>query len=795
MMSTRFLTLAMAACLSFTSSVMAQVTLVDKGQPRAVLVIPEQAIPEEKIAAEEIQLHIERMSGAKLAIVTPGQEQGLAAVRIGRAAPPSLAQRLGQATKDQSAFVLKVDASEIAFTGLINDEEAAMLHELFKQPVRQLRNQLREIGYTDQGKGTTIAAYELLEQLGVRWYAPGDWGLVVPRKDTIIVAAQDKVHQPVIRTRLTATTVKHDRVWDRRMRQGGPNFPSSHGLPGIGHTRDYLKEHPEWGSLNDGERRGRQVCISNPQVIEHVAQATREYFRRNPWADIIGMGANDGRGFCECDNCRALDGGDYDALGGYESMTDRYIWLFNQILDRIKDEFPDKRIGFYAYSVYNRPPVKVIPNRRIVPAVALITLCRLHGMDNPICPESQYQQRIIRQWGKLVDEVYDRGYWFNLSDPGLPFFILDRVRTEIPLGYKLGLRGWRVETNPSWGSETPSLYIASKLLWNPEADVDAMLQEFYTLFFGPAARPMQQYIEMLSKRLNSADHHTGAAWDMPFIYDASVRKAAVDALAQAQALATEEPYAARVKAYADCWRYFELFTEVIESRWQHDYAASMKALTELEALQKQLRAATPPMINVKFEEYMNRFYNAATKQGYACVTGENQFIAGLLPTWQFLLDPGNIGVDINLWDHHNTGGNWQTIDARTSWGNQGLRHYKGIVWYRQSVEIPASAKGRRLFLWFAGVDEAATVWVNSKLVGASAKGTFKPFDLDITPYIKAGERNTIIVRLANETLNELGTGGIVGPVMIYAPGNPEAKPTGGVPDQKIVEDMETIGGE
>jgi hypothetical protein len=787
--------LALIVCLVTARSAVAQVTLVQSGEAKAVLVVPADAIPDETIAAEELQAHIAQMSGATLAIVRPGEEAGRTPIRIGRAAPEDLARKLAAATRDASAFVLTVDAQGIAFTGLIDPDYAKQIHAVFQLPVRQRREEIRKLAYTDQGRGTTIAAYELLEQLGVRWYAPGDWGLVMPRRDTVVVEAQDRVHQPVIPARLTSTSVSHDRIWDRRMRQGGPQFPSSHGLPGIGHGREYMKEHPQWGSLNDGERKGRQVCISNPQVIEHVVAATRKFFRDNPSADIIGMGANDGRGFCECDNCRALDGGDFDSLGGYDSMTDRYIWLFNQVLDRIKDEFPDKKIGFYAYSVYNRPPVKQVPNRRIVPAVALITLCRIHGMDNPICPESQYQQRIIRQWGKLVDEVYDRGYWFNLSDPGLPFFMITRIRSEIPLGYQLGIRGWRVEINPSWGSETPSLYIASKLLWNPRADVDAMLEEFYSLFFGPAAAPMRTYIRTLDQRLHSADFHAGGSWDMPLIYDAATRQIAVAALAQANQLATAEPYAARVKAFADCWRYFELFDRMLASRNRHDYADSLAALTELKELQAQLREAKPPFINNKFDEYMTRFYTAPTLEGHARVTGQNHLLAGLGSTWAFQLDPGNIGVDINWWNHQNSGSDWKTIDTSRSWSTQGLRYYKGIAWYKQAINVPAVKDGERVFLWFGGVDEAATVWVNSKLVGASARGTFKPFDLDISAAVRPGQTNTVIVRLANETLNELGTGGIIGPVMIYATTDPNAKPSGGVPDQKVVEDMETIAGQ
>jgi beta-galactosidase/beta-glucuronidase len=69
----------------------------------------------------------------------------------------------------------------------------------------------------------------------------------------------------------------------------------------------------------------------------------------------------------------------------------------------------------------------------------------------------------------------------------------------------------------------------------------------------------------------------------------------------------------------------------------------------------------------------------------------------------------------------------------------------------------------------AGVDESAKVWVNGKLVGASPKGAFRPFELDASEAIRPGSPNSIVVCVTNDTLNELGTGGIMGPAFLYAP--------------------------
>src|SRR5208282_6710631 len=39
----------------------------------------------------------------------------------------------------------------------------------------------------------------------------------------------------------------------------------------------------------------------------------------------------------------------------------------------------------------------------------------------------------------------------------------------------------------------PIRHLRARLLWNPEEDVDALLDDFYARFFGPAAGPMKKY--------------------------------------------------------------------------------------------------------------------------------------------------------------------------------------------------------------------------------------------------------------------------------------------------------------
>ena len=70
-----------------------------------------------------------------------------------------------------------------------------------------------------------------------------------------------------------------------------------------------------------------------------------------------------------------------------------------------------------------RPPKNCKPDPRITGAMAPISLDRVHGFSNPIAPEKSYVKWLFQEWGKIMPELYDRGYWSippQVSSPELP---------------------------------------------------------------------------------------------------------------------------------------------------------------------------------------------------------------------------------------------------------------------------------------------------------------------------------------------------------------------------------------
>ena len=724
--------------------------IVNNGELQAGLIISSDLIPEADtqdkkkqplvdIATDELREHLGLVAKGEMKVtqVEPKQIKGEIArlkkagltpiILAGPAYDTKLTKAITQQGKNPESFVVTVQDGTVTVVGL-------------------------------SPKGMLNGVYEVLEQIGFRWYMPGELGRVVPRDNSkLALQSQTNVQVPSFPARWLDGSAMKSNLWQRRTRMGGFNFPPSHG--------------------------GVPKDVTDRQAIQAQADSIVKQISGKELKSphVVALGPPDRPGwFSDNEEALALDAGDYDPFFGGTSHTDRLMWFYNEVLKRVDEQVPNAnvRLFFYAYHDYVRPPVrKDEVDPRITPAFAPITLCRVHGMGEEICPEKYYYQSVVKGWHEAVPEVYVRGYYFNLAGPGVMFSMVHRMRKEIPIMHELGVAGFRQEVIPKWGSETPSLYIASRLMWNHKADVDALLNDFYRNFFGPAAEPMGRYLELMDAALRDSDHHTGSAHDVIHWYPADLRSEALSLLEQAKTLAGDNVYAQRVKSFRGTFNFTEALIRMIENRAQHDYQAAEKELQYMHDLIAELGALDPPMLHPRYStDYLNRFFAPATEQAVARITDGNSFVAGLADEWKFLLDHEEVGEVLGYHRPELTGGNWNLVrTSTTSWSNLGLRYYmKKPSWYRQSIELPAAIKGKPVMLWFGGVDDAATVWLNGELVG-EAKGAFKPFEFDVTEHVKPGETNVVVVKVTDRGLSELGTGGITAPAMFYIPKAVEKK--------------------
>jgi hypothetical protein len=106
----------------------------------------------------------------------------------------------------------------------------------------------------------------------------------------------------------------------------------------------------------------------------------------------------------------------------------------------------------------------------------------------------------------------------------------------------------------------------------------------------------------------------------------------------------------------------------------------------------------------------------------------------------------------------------------------------GRMAYRTSQKLPAVPAGKKAFLWIGSTDGSAKLFVNGTHVpygepddigrgkAGETKDAFdgycKPAQFDVTAALKTGD-NQITILCDRYHLNELGTGGLLGPVLLY----------------------------
>ncbi len=73
-----------------------------------------------------------------------------------------------------------------------------------------------------------------------------------------------------------------------------------------------------------------------------------------------------------------------------------------------------------------------------------------------------------------------------------------------------------------------------------------------------------------------------------------------------------------------------------------------------------------------------------------------------------------------------------------------------FLWYRRNFQVKKNLKGKKLILHFGAADWQTEVFINEKKAGIH-KGGYDPFSFDITPYLRKGKSQEIVVRIWDPT--------------------------------------------
>ncbi len=93
----------------------------------------------------------------------------------------------------------------------------------------------------------------------------------------------------------------------------------------------------------------------------------------------------------------------------------------------------------------------------------------------------------------------------------------------------------------------------------------------------------------------------------------------------------------------------------------------------------------------------------------------------------------------------------------------GDTEYKGVAWYSRDVTLPDGPQwaGRNAWLVVGACDFEAKVWVNGQ-PAAEHVGGYTPFEVNLAPFAKPGDKVSIVIRAVDRTNDQQPTGKQIG---------------------------------
>ena len=463
------------------------VLLSENNVAKLPILISEKASAETKARADELAADLQKITGAKFEIKTGGQGRGIYVGTIAEFPTPSAVEglKIYDVYDGKEAFAIRTEGGCVKL-----------------------------LGATDLG--VSHAASRFLELLGYRWFFQSPAWEVIPKvaKLTFNLNETDRpevlarnfgydMGQQFEKTDPDAGAVL--KAWFRR------NFVARSFKSNVGHCAHVLVDtfkkefaaHPEMRALIKDEqgnliRTGTgpesppghlkpgskswgmwgQLCVSNPEVQKLGIRYADEYFQKNPDADMVGVGPDDGVGWCLCPECAKL--------GNHGNQA---FYFANVIAKSLQKSHPGKLVGLYAYNWHCDPPDFPLESNVYVELTSSLLTNTKYGFDKlvELWPTKCRYFGIYDYWA-----VYD---WIRDRLPSGRTGNTRYVAEKLPLYIKDGILNLSAESGNSWGSQGVGFYLASRVLWNSSVDTEALKNDFYEKAFGPAAKAMKAYYD------------------------------------------------------------------------------------------------------------------------------------------------------------------------------------------------------------------------------------------------------------------------------------------------------------
>jgi len=701
------------------------------GKTDAVIILAPNAGRYERQGAYDLAHYIGMMTGAAPSIVeTPGDiESALDGER-----PLLVLGREAFEAKPQLRVILDEKLKKHPY---IRADGIVLLRE---------GNRVYLAGPNDESDYFAVA--ELLRLWGVRWFMPGDFGECVPTLDELKIGDLNVVYSPPFEIRsfwiswLGEQQGREDFLLRNMMTDGTD-------LPAAGHNL---------GAFTKGIAKSVfEIVLTEPATANHIAEAADKLYAAQK---DISLAMEDGLYTSNNDQDKQLLALQWDKYMLRPSVTDAMLQLYNNVASTLHERHPESasRLGFLIYSNMFLPPdraIKLAPS--LFAMIAPIDLDPIHGMDDVRSPVRQEYRAILDKWAQLTEgrlTVYDYDQsmlvWRDLPNPSIQEFEQDVKHYR-----DAGILGIDTESRLALSTTFINLYLRGRLMWNPEQNVEALLEDFYQNFFGPAAEPMADYWTIIFaawKDTNVTEHEYVVA---PAIYTSDVVARLAAPMNDAENMVGEiaasgRPLTRIENLYVQRVHFVRLGYEVVraysdmvrEAATNGDYAAAVEAgergLAARQKLTDMNSAFTATKLESGYAFWPGEVQQYRELQAY--VDGSKGRILSRLPVdWSFHRDPKGVGlqqryydqpIDLGYWQAHRAenkletrkdypADQWEVVRADLYLQAQGVRRSDGQselgdIWYRADFDLTSEQASGAPHIMFPGLFNQCTLYLNGE---------------------------------------------------------------------------------
>lgn len=463
-----------------------ELLLAAGGRAAVVVRLAADAIPAERNAAAELATYLGRVTGAAFRVVDEREQpEARATIDVGP-------------TRRARATIPDVDALPAERWGIRSDGSALFL-------------------YGGRPRGALYAVYHFLEdQVGVRFWTP--WEEHVPSRPRLSVAPVERTGEPAFGYR-DVSGVDGPLVYRARRRHNGhqSGLPAAwggreaYGPPEHVHTAfayvppdEYFDRHPEFFSEIDGLRYGGdgQLCLSEEGVFDLVRERMSAFVRAarveaartgEPVPTLFDLSQNDWGRWCRCPRCA-------EQIAREGSAAAPWVSFLNRLAEWAAVELPGIRIDSLAYHHTFEPPRTL----RLHDGIA-VRVSALHQRDfaKPLRhPANFAAARAIAGWRERSRHTRIWDYAVLFADEGeLPLPNLRVLAEDLSWYRRIGVEGVFLQLEDPLGSDLWDLkiWILSQLLEDPSRDLTALVRDFTSGYYGPAAASVRAYLHGLER--------------------------------------------------------------------------------------------------------------------------------------------------------------------------------------------------------------------------------------------------------------------------------------------------------